>query len=349
MPGGVEKGGIKMILTSLLVRAISGITPSSTTPRQRVKNEGNVVEVRNLTKHYDPNIKAVDGVSFSIKAGTVFSLLGANGAGKTTTVEILEGLRDPTSGSAKIFGADIAKDYDHIRSRVGILPQNFEPFDMLKPWEAVMYWANLFKTPISRKDADALLARVGLSHRRDVISKGLSGGEKRKLGIALSLVNDPELLFLDEPTTGLDPKARRDLWAVIQEIKSRGTTVVLTTHYLDEAEKLSDDVAIMNKGKIIATGTPDELIGKYGKGTVIVLVGAGYDTLNELKRRGMKSVKENGNVLVPVADPADMRRTFAKISSLEIAFKDMYTRRQTLEDVFLNLVGSKMEEGALKQ
>jgi len=346
-PGRIGKGGTRMIL-SVLVRAISGTIPSSTAPRQRTKTEGNVIEVHDLKKYYDPNIKAVDGISFSIKAGRVFSLLGANGAGKTTTVEILEGLRDPTSGSAKIFGEDIAKEYDHIRRRVGILPQNFEPFDMLKPWEAVVYWANLFKTPITKKQAEDLLARVGLSHRKDVISKGLSGGEKRKLGIALSLVNDPELLFLDEPTTGLDPKARRDLWAVIEEIKKRGTTVVLTTHYLDEAEKLSDDVAIMNKGKIIATGSPDELIGKYGKGTKIVLVGAGYETLNEVKRRGMDGIKENGNVLVPVASPADMRKTFAKLSSLETPFKDMYTRRQTLEDVFLNLVGSKMEEGALK-
>ncbi len=337
-----------MILTDLLVRAFVGTAVSDRMPRQRQKTEGSVVEVKNLTKHYEPNIKAVDGVSLSIKAGTVYSLLGPNGAGKTTTVEILEGLRDATSGNVTIFGVDIATEYDHIRKRVGILPQNFEPFDMLKPWEAVVYWANLFKTPISKKDADALLARVGLSHRKDVISKGLSGGEKRKLGIALALVNEPELLFLDEPTTGLDPKARRDLWAVIQEIKAQGTTVVLTTHYLDEAEKLSDDVAIMNKGKIIATGSPDELIARYGKETVIVLVGAGYDALNELKKRGMKCVKENGNVLVPVGSRSDMRTTFAKLSSLEIAFKDMYTRRQTLEDVFLNLVGYKMEEGALR-
>lgn len=310
--------------------------------------DGTVLEVRDLTKHYEPDIKAVDGVSFSIRRGKVFALLGPNGAGKTTTVEILEGLRSPTSGIATIFGVDISKDYDKIRNRVGILPQNFEPFDMLKPWEAIEYWADLFKTPITKKEVDALLETVDLSHRRNVISKGLSGGEKRKLGIALSMVNHPELLFLDEPTTGLDPKARRDLWKVIEDIKNKGTTVVLTTHYLDEAEKLSDDVAIMNKGKVIATGTPDELIGRYGKGTKIVLVGAGYETLKELNKRGMNGVKENGNVLVPVGSPKEMRTMFAKLSSLEIDFKDMYTRRQTLEDVFLNLVGAKMEEGALR-
>ncbi len=337
-----------MNVLETLARLLAMPSGGKVESRCRQRTEGNVIEVRNLKKYYEPDIHAVDGVSFSIRAGRVFSLLGPNGAGKTTTVEILEGLRDPTSGSVTIFGADIAKDYESIRKRVGILPQNFEPFDMLKPAEAVLYWADLFKTHKTKKDAGTLLARVGLSHRLKSLSKDLSGGEKRKLGIALSLVNDPELLFLDEPTTGLDPKARRDLWAVITEIKARGTTVVLTTHYLDEAEKLSDDVAIMNKGRIIATGSPDELIAKYGRGSVIVLVGAGMETLNELKRRDMKGVKENGNVLVPVQSPAEMRRTFEKISALEIEFKDMYTRRETLEDVFLNLVGTKMEEGALK-
>jgi ABC-2 type transport system ATP-binding protein len=338
----------RMIVFEVLARALPKPSVSKDAPRRKVKAEGEVVEVKDLRKHYEPDIRAVDGISFSIMPGQVFSLLGANGAGKTTTIEIMEGLRDPTSGTVNILGVNIAKDYDQIRKRVGILPQNFEPFDMLKPWEAVVYWANLFRTPITRKDAEKLLARLGLGHRSDVVSKGLSGGEKRKLGIALALVNEPELLFLDEPTTGLDPKARRDLWAVIRQIKETGTTVVLTTHYLDEAEKLSDNVAIMNKGRIIATGSPDELIGRYGSGTVIVLVGAGMETLAELKKRGMNGMKENGNVLVPVSNPAQMRTTFEKISSLEIDFKDIYTRRQNLEDVFLNLVGSKMDDGELR-
>jgi ABC-2 type transport system ATP-binding protein len=177
----------------------------------------------------------------------------------------------------------------------------------------------------------------------------MSGGEKRKLGIAMSLVNDPELLFLDEPTTGLDPKARRDLWALIQGIKQKGATVVLTTHYLDEAEKLSDDVAIMNRGRIVARGTPDELIERYGKETLIVLVGVGQSAVEELARRGIVSHRENGNVVVPVSNPRELRVMFAKLSSIEVEFKDMYTRRQTLEDVFLNLVGQKMDEGVLRQ
>jgi len=309
----------------------------------------NVIEVKELFKHYPPDIKAVDGVTFSVRGRQVFSMLGPNGAGKTTTVEILEGLRNPTSGDAKIFDVDVTKDYSAIRDKVGILPQNFEPFDELKPWEALEYWAGLYDQKMSRKDIDRLLELVNLAERKNSISKKLSGGEKRKLGFALSLINDPELLFLDEPTTGLDPRARRDIWRTIQDVIKKGTTVFLTTHYLDEAERLSDDVAIMHKGKIITRGSPQELITRYGKITVIVLAGAGSVALREIKKRGIEATEEDGDVLVPVKDPTEMRVIFQKLSGIEFKVRDMYTRRQTLEDVFLELVGSKMEEGVLKE
>jgi len=318
-------------------------------PRREVKRKLKaIIEVEGLSKHYPPDLKAVDGVSLSIKPGQVFSILGPNGAGKTTAVEILEGLREPTSGKATIFGIDISHDYGKIRKRVGILPQNFEPFENLTPVEALEYWAHLFNMTKTSKDIDALLESVGLGSKKKAMGGKMSGGEKRKLGIAMALINDPELLFLDEPTTGLDPKARRDLWALIQGIKKKGTTVVLTTHYLDEAEKLSDDVAIMNKGKVVARGTPDELIGRYGKETLIVLVGVGQSAVDELARRSIVSHRENGNVVVPVSNPKELRTMFAKLSSIQVEFKDMYTRRQTLEDVFLNLVGQKMDEGVLR-
>ena len=197
-----------------------------------------IILVESLSKHYPPDVKAVDDISFQIKPRQIFSMLGPNGAGKTTTVEILEGLRSPTSGTASIFGVDVTSDYTKIRSRVGVLPQNFEPFDELKPPEAVEYWAGLFDRKMSKKEVNDLIESVSLADRKNLISKKLSGGEKRKLGIALSLINNPELLFLDEPTTGLDPKARRDLWRLVEDIRKKGTTVFLTTHYLDEAEKL---------------------------------------------------------------------------------------------------------------
>jgi len=307
-----------------------------------------VVEVEALTKHYPPNIVAVGGVDFTIERGRVFSLLGPNGAGKTTTVEMLEGLRTPTSGSIRVLGVDASKDYASIRKRVGVLPQSFEPFDLLSPLEAVMYWADLFEVRCTRKDAADMLETVGLSHRGSVMSKKLSGGEKRKLGIAMSLVNSPELLFLDEPTTGLDPRARRDLWRLLQETRGKGVTIVLTTHYLEEAEKLADEVAIMHNGKIIALDSPEKLVARYGKSTAIVLVGAGKEWLMELSRRGIEAKESNGDVVVEVADPADLRVMFAKLSSIEIKMRGMYTRRETLEDVFLSLIGARMEEGVLE-
>ncbi len=310
--------------------------------------EPDVVQVTGLVKVYPPDIRAVDDISFSIPKGKVFSLLGPNGAGKTTTVEILEGLRPPTSGTVSVLGTDIRKGYGPLKKRVGVLPQNFEPFDLLSPFEAVGYWADLFQVRMGRKDIDSALELVGLGERKKVMSKTLSGGEKRKLGIALSMVNDPELLFLDEPTTGLDPRARRDLWKLIEETKRRGATVVLTTHYLDEAEKLADDVAIMHRGKIIAQGSPEQLVSRHGKKTTIVLVGAGHDGFNELSRRGIAAVEKNGDVIVAVDNPSELRWMFSKLSSIEVNYKEMYTRRETLEDVFLDLIGSKMEEGVLQ-
>jgi ABC-2 type transport system ATP-binding protein len=308
-----------------------------------------VVEVDGLVKVYPPSVRAVDGVSFSIPKGKVFSILGPNGAGKTTTVEIIEGLRNPTSGKVVVLGTDIGKGYGPVRDRVGVLPQNFEPFDLLSPFEAVAYWADLFEVKMGKSDVLEVLETVGLSERKKVMSKNLSGGEKRKLGIALSMINSPELLFLDEPTTGLDPRARRDLWRLIEDTKRKGTTVILTTHYLDEAEKLSDHVAIMHKGKIISEGTPQQLVARHGKKTAIVLVGAGKAGLADLSRRGIAATEMDGDVIVSVDDPAQLRWMFAKLSSIEVQYKEMYTRRETLEDVFLHLIGSPMEDGVLKE
>lgn len=308
-----------------------------------------VVEVKSLTKRYPPDIVAVDSISFSIQKGMVFSLLGPNGAGKTTTVEMLEGLRKPSAGSVQVLGVDVTKDYAKIRKRVGVLPQSFEPFDLLTPLEAIMYWADLFEVHYTKKDALDMLETVGLVQRKSLLSKKLSGGEKRKLGIAMSLVNSPELLFLDEPTTGLDPKARRDIWRLIEETRERGATVVLTTHYLDEAEKLADDVAIMHKGTIIAQGSPLDLVARFGESTAIVLVGVGEDGMKELSRRGIRAVEQNGDAVVEVSDPSELRLMFAKLSSIDVKMKGMFTRRQTLEDVFLSLTGARMEEGVLEE
>ncbi len=306
-----------------------------------------IIETHELVKAYG-DLKAVDHLNLDVAEGKIFSLLGPNGAGKTTTVEILEGLRSPTSGSATVLGHDVRTEYGKIRHQVGILPQDFEPFDRLTPREAIVYWARLFSRSLTKDQVAGLLTDVGLSERAGIQGLHLSGGEKRKLGIAMSLVGEPDLLFLDEPTTGLDPKARRDLWTLILRLKKAGHTVLLTTHYLDEAEHLADDVGIMHKGKLVARGSPTDLIARLGNQTTIVLGGAGREGLREIERRGIAGSLRDSDVLVRVSDPAQMRAILAKLAAIEISLKDMYTVRGTLEDVFLSLVGTKMEEGVLQ-
>jgi ABC-2 type transport system ATP-binding protein len=301
------------------------------------------IVVDRLSKIYG-DIRAVDDISFKVEAGQVFSLLGHNGAGKTTTVEMLEGLRNPTSGTAHIFDVDVANGYSKLRQKVGILPQDFEPFERLKPVEAVEYWGSLFDLKLTKQQCSDLLASVDLSHRQGVLSQHLSGGEKRKLGIAMAMVNRPELLFLDEPTTGLDPKARRDLWELIGTLKSKGTTIFLTTHYLDEAEVLSDHIAIMNKGKIVADGSPMEIIQKFGRRPTVTLVGAGTKGLEELRRQDVEATLKNEDVIVSVSDPSEIANWMVRLNTAGVEVKDLQIKRDTLEDVFLQMIASQKEE-----
>ena len=220
------------------------------------------IEVSSLQKAYG-SLRAVDGISFSVRDGEVFSLLGPNGAGKTTTIEILEGLRERDAGDVRVLGLDPWKQGYELHKKIGVIPQGFKFVDYATPKEAINYYASLFGV---KADADAILKRVILEDSADVYFSKLSGGQKQKVGLALSLVNDPQLVFLDEPTTGLDPQARRAVWEVIRTLKSEDRSVLLTTHYLDEAEELADEVAIMNHGRIIASGTPAEIIAQHGSG-----------------------------------------------------------------------------------
>jgi ABC-2 type transport system ATP-binding protein len=233
------------------------------------------IEVSSLKKAYGSN-QAVDDISFSVKQGEVFSLLGPNGAGKTTTVEILEGLRERDAGDVNVLGMDPWRRGYDLHKQVGVIPQGFRFFDKAKPKEAILYYASLFGVKV---DPQIILKEVILEDAQNTIFENLSGGQKQKMGLCLALVNDPKLLFLDEPTTGLDAQARRAMWVVIRRLRSEGKTIFLTTHYLDEAQQLADHVAIMNKGKIIAMGTPQELIDEYGSGKKMVMVS---DTLEDI-------------------------------------------------------------------
>ena len=211
------------------------------------------IKVEKLTKRYG-DLLAVDDISFNVKQGEVFALLGPNGAGKTTTVEIIETIRRPTSGIVRLLGMDVTKQKRDIVPRIGVLPQGFSSFDRITVRETMQYYSRLFCC--KNADIDGLIELVNLKDKAKEQYMKLSGGLKQRLGIAIALVNDPDVVFLDEPTTGLDPRARREVWDVLLGLKKDGKTVFLTTHYMEEAELLADTVAIISRGKIIAMDSP---------------------------------------------------------------------------------------------
>ena len=215
-----------------------------------------VIVAKDLRKKYD-DITAVNGISFEVKRGEVFGMLGPNGAGKTTTIEILEGMRDADSGDAIINGINVREDANAVKAIIGVQLQQNAFFDNLKLAEIVDLYARLYRAKV---DPVEILSRVGLDHRKNSKYAEFSGGQKQRLSIAVALVNDPVVLFLDEPTTGLDPQARRQLWALVKRIQADGSTIMLTTHYMEEAEELCDRIAVVENGEIIALDTPDALI-----------------------------------------------------------------------------------------
>ncbi len=215
-----------------------------------------MIVAKELRKQYE-DITALDGISFEVRRGEVFGMLGPNGAGKTTTIEILEGMRDADSGEAIINGINVKDDPRAVKAIIGVQLQQNAFFDNLKLAEIVDLYARLYKAKI---DPVEILSRVGLDNRKNARYAHLSGGQKQRLSIAVALVNDPVVLFLDEPTTGLDPQARRQVWALVNKISENGATIMLTTHYMEEAEELCDRVAVIENGKIIALDTPDNLI-----------------------------------------------------------------------------------------
>jgi ABC-2 type transport system ATP-binding protein len=294
------------------------------------------VEVQQLVKTYG-DVRAVDGIDFTIQTGEVFAFLGPNGAGKTTTVEILEGIRPSTSGVVRVLERDPWKDGRELQLKIGVIPQDFHFFPKLKPREAIDLYAGLFGVP-SR--ATELLERVELSDKDEALFENLSGGQKQKLGLALALVNDPQLCFLDEPTTGLDPRARRAIWSVIRGLKAEGRTVFLTTHYLEEAQLLADRIAIINLGHIIAHGTPSDIIQRYGRPERLHIVGD-PSMADPLRRQvGLPVTVEDGTVSVELHAKGDALKVLSWIDSSGYNYNSFSTAQDTLEDVFIRLVGS---------
>ena len=300
------------------------------------------VRIEGLVKRYG-DLEAVGGISIVVPKGDVFAFLGPNGAGKTTTVEILEGLRNRTSGKVEVLGLDPWTHGKSLHRKIGVIPQDFKFFEKIHPDEAIRYYGTLFGT---RPDADDLLRRVGLSDKTHARFDTLSGGQKQKLGLALSLANDPIVCFLDEPTTGLDPQARRQIWEVIRSWKREGRTVFLTTHYLEEAELLADRVAIIHRGKIIADGSSQSIIRANGVPDRLVLR-APPSMADFLQHRGIPARVEDGRVRVEVGSPSHAVDILRAVEESAIPWTGFSTEQDNLEDVFVRLVG-RMDEGELK-
>jgi ABC-2 type transport system ATP-binding protein len=301
------------------------------------------IEVEHLVKRYG-DLAAVDDIGFRVPSGSVFSFLGPNGAGKTTTTEVLEGLRRATSGSVRVLGLDPWTAARALHQRVGVIPQDFRFFEKITPREAIEYYGSLFDT---RPDPIALLRRVQLEDKSSSRFDTLSGGQKQKLGLALALTNNPEICFLDEPTTGLDPTARRAIWQVIRSLKSEGRTVFLTTHYLEEAELLADQVAIIHHGRIIASGAPAEIIAAYGRPARVRFQAT--PALAEYLRShlGVAATAQDGRVEVELREKSDVVRILTAAEASGLRWYGFATEQDTLEDVFVRLVG-QMDEGTLK-
>jgi ABC-2 type transport system ATP-binding protein len=304
------------------------------------------IEVSSLKKYYG-EIKAVDGISFEVNEGEVFGLLGPNGAGKTTAIEIMEGLRERDAGDVKVLGFDPWKNGYELHKKIGVIPQQFNFFEKQSPKEALEYYAALFGVKV---DPNEILKDVLLEDSAKNRFENLSGGQKQKMGLALSLVNSPELLFLDEPTTGLDPNARRAIWEVIRGLKAKGKTIILTTHYLEEAEQLSDRVAIMNLGHIVAMGTADEIIIQHGSGERLEIHGteklSDYIKANtELK---VEYIQDKGLMSISLKQKIDALAALAAAEQSGLDWGEIQTRRDSLEDVFIKLVSEVDESGNIK-
>jgi len=308
-----------------------------------VKKESRAFEVKVLKKHYG-NVKAVDGVSFYVKKGQVFTLLGPNGAGKTTIVEILEGLKEADSGDIYFFGEKLEQIGREQKERIGVLLQENNYIERIKVREIIDMFSSFFKKTIPREE---ILERIVLKEKSDAYIEALSGGQKQRLSIGLALINDPEIVFLDEPTTGLDPQARRNVWELIEDLKEEGKTIFLTTHYMDEAEQLSDFVYIMDQGKIIARGSPRDLISELGRENVIDFEKGqlNEEDIDQLKEMFNTAGSADRHVSIYVEELSSAMSRLLKWADDNGADLDnLMIRRPNLEDVFLELTGKGLRE-----
>ena len=311
--------------------------------RSPLEDAEHVIEVRNLTKRYG-DLLAVNDISFSVKKGEVFAMLGPNGAGKTTTVEIIDTIRRPTSGKVSLLGMDVTKKKHDIVPRIGVLPQGFSSFDRITVRETIQYYSRLFHCKDA--DVDGLIDLVKLKDKAQDQYQNLSGGLKQRLGIAIALVNDPEVVFLDEPTTGLDPRARREVWDVLLGLKKKGATVFLATHYIVDAELLADTVAIISAGKIIAIGSPGTLIERNANYLLLTLQSPDEQAWAIVRKMGFEPVPDQHDDLkVRVGRADDVQKILNVLKDAGASFLSLDVRKPNLEEVFLKLTAGALGEG----
>jgi ABC-2 type transport system ATP-binding protein len=306
---------------------------------------------RDLRKRYPARpapVEAVNGLDLEVHPGECFGLLGPNGAGKTTTIEILEGLLPATSGEVEILGRRWGQDDDTLRQRLGITLQETRLGEKLTVLETLTLFRSFYEQ--GRAPAE-VMGEVGLTEKASAYVGKLSGGQKQRLAVACALVGDPELLFLDEPTTGLDPQSRRALWDILRAFKARGRTILLTTHYMDEAERLCDRVAIVDHGRVIALGTPAELIARLGGEHLIEFMVEGSASLEDERLRGLPGVvglrREDGLYALAVTAPhLTVPALLDRLQRDGLALAQLTTRHASLEDVFVTLTGRHLRDEA---
>jgi len=309
-----------------------------------MRSNQTVIGASNLFKAYG-DVQAVAGISFDVRRGEIFGLLGPNGAGKTTTLSILEGLLQSDEGTAHVLGWDVKTDAMQVKQQIGVQLQRTSLLPDLRVGEQVMLFSRLYGQPISREQAIARLEKVGLEDKANAFPGKLSGGQQQRLALALALVNNPEIVFLDEPTTGLDPQSRRALWEIIRELIERGKTVVLTTHYMEEAEALCHRVGIIDHGKIIALDTPGALVGQLESiSTITTAAPLPLELIQHFPN--VVDAKHDGDLLR--IQSSDVMATLGSLLELAkqsaVSLQDIHISQPSLEDVFLKLTGRTIRE-----
>ncbi len=306
-----------------------------------------ILSIRGLTKTYGTGVEALKPIDLDIERGEIFALLGPNGAGKTTMINIVCGIVTPTAGEVLVDGKNWQADYRHARERIGLVPQELTTEAFEPVWRTVTFSRGLFGKPTDQAKVEELLKRLSLWDKRKTIMMHLSGGMKRRVMIAKALSHEPAILFLDEPTAGVDVELRRDMWELVRKLRADGTTIILTTHYIEEAEEMADRVGVINRGELIAVDEKRSLMAKMGRKTLDIMLADPLQSIpTELGEWNLR-LENDGHALCyefdSHADRTGIASLMRRLSDLGIAYKDLSTHQSSLEDIFVELVHGKRE------